>query len=287
MEVGMPVVPMPENKEAKKHSQTVIASFSGRGLTSKQAVQVDVRSSPKGSGITFNVLSAKTNSYVEFAATAGNVVNTLRNVVLGKDGTRLCIVEHFLAAATLWGLDDLHVTVAGPEMPLGDGSARIWTDLFEKAGLERKTPASTIELKEPIILTKGDRSLLALPDAKFSVHYMMDWNHPKIGKRWQSWDVSQDASEITTARTFGWLKDHQMLGLENDVISLTEDGFTQPLHFEDEPVRHKLLDLVGDLALCGVNPLKLKAKFISIKGGHEIDVEMAKRLAAILPSISN
>lgn len=70
-----------------------------------------------------------------------------------------------------------------------------------------------------------------------------------------------------------------MLGLENDVVSLTADGFTQPLRFEDEPVRHKLLDLVGDLALSGVNPLKFKAKFISIKGGHELDVEMAKRLA--------
>jgi len=283
----MPVVPMPENKEAASKKAGTIASFSGRGLTSKQAIQVDLKAAPKNSGITFKVLSTKTNSYVEIGANASNVVNTLRNVVLGKDGTRLCIVEHFLAAATLWGLEDLDVTVAGPEMPLGDGSAHIWTDLFEKAGIKRNTPASTIDLKEPIVLTKGDRSLLALPDTKFSVHYMMDWNHPRIGKRWQSWDVTQDPSEITIARTFGMLKDHQMLGLENDVISLTEDGFTMPLHFEDEPVRHKLLDLVGDLALCGINPLKIKAKFISIKGGHEIDVEMAKRLSAVLPKVKD
>ncbi|MBI2810365.1 MAG: UDP-3-O-acyl-N-acetylglucosamine deacetylase [Candidatus Melainabacteria bacterium] len=283
----MPVVPMPENKRAASKQADIIASFSGRGLTSKQAIQVDLKAAPKNSGITFNVLSTKTNSYVEIGANANNVVNTLRNVVLGKDGTRLCIVEHFLAAATLWGLEDLDVTVAGPEMPLGDGSAQIWTDLFEKAGLKRNTPTSTIELKEPIVLTKGDRSLLALPDTKFSVHYMMDWNHPCIGKRWQSWEPSQDPSEITIARTFGMLKDHQMLGLENDVISLTADGFTMPLHFEDEPVRHKLLDLVGDLALCGINPLKIKAKFISIKGGHEIDVEMAKRLSAILPKVED
>ncbi len=128
---------------------------------------------------------------------------------------------------------------------------------------------------------------MALPDTKFSVHYMMDWNHPCIGKRWQSWDASQDTSEIAIARTFSTLKEHQLLGLEKDVISLTEDGFTMPLHFEDEPVRHKLLDLVGDLALCGVNPLKIKAKFVSIKGGHEIDVEMAKRLSAILPKDEN
>ncbi len=278
----MPVVPMPENKEAASKAD-VIASLCGRGHTSKQEIKVDLKTAPKNSGITFKVLSTKTNSYVEIRANASNVVNTLRNVVLGKDGTRLCIVEHFLAAATLWGVEDLNVTVAGPEMPLGDGSAQIWTDLFEKAGLKRNTVTSTIELKEPIILTKGDRSLMALPDTKFSVHYLMDWNHPCIGKRWQSWDVSQDMSEISIARTFGTLKEHQLLGLENDAISLTEDGFTMPLHFEDEPVRHKLLDLVGDLALCGINPLKIKAKFVSIKGGHEIDVEMAKRLSAVLP----
>lgn len=287
MEVKMPVSPAPENKEATSKEAETLATFSGRGLTSKQAIQVDIKAAPSGSGITFHVLSTKTNSYVEIKATADNVVNTLRNVVLGKDGTRLCIVEHFLAAATLWGVEDLSVTVAGLEMPLGDGSAALWTDLFEKAGIERNTPQSTVDLKEPIILTMGDRTLMALPDSKFSVHYMMDWNHPKIGKRWQSWDVTQNPSEITMARTFGMLKDHQMLGLENDVISLTADGFTMPLHWDDEPVRHKLLDLVGDLALCGINPLKIKAKFISIKGGHEIDVEMAKRLAAVLPALAN
>lgn len=280
----MPVVPVPENKEASsKKDGAVVASFSGRGLTSKQPIAVDVKLALKGSGITFHVLSTKTQEYVAMAATAGNVVNTLRNVVLGKDGTRLCIVEHFLAATTLWGLDDLDVFVNGLEMPLGDGSAKLWTTLFEEAGLEKRFPESTVELKEPIVLNKGDRTLMALPDEKFSVHYMMDWNHPMIGKRWQSWDASKDISEISIARTFGGLKEHQMLGLENDVNSMTETGFTMPLLFDDEPVRHKILDLVGDLALTGINPIKFKAKFISIKGGHELDVELAKRLVALLP----
>lgn len=281
----MPVTPAPENKEATSREAMPLASFSGRGLTSKQPIQVEIFSAAKGSGIFFHVLSTKTNSFVDFPATAEYVVNTLRNVVLGRDGTRLCIVEHFLAATTLWGIEDLIVKVSGLEMPLGDGSASLWTSLFEQAGMERNTPQATIELKEPIIITKGDRTLMALPDSKFSIHYMIDWNHPKIGKRWQSWDASQKIEDIAIARTFGMLKDHQMLGLENDVISLTADGFTMPLHWEDEPVRHKLLDLIGDLALCGVNPLKIKAKFISIKGGHEIDVEMAKRLAAVLPKV--
>jgi UDP-3-O-[3-hydroxymyristoyl] N-acetylglucosamine deacetylase len=194
----------------------------------------------------------------------------------------LCIVEHFLAATTLLGLTDLDVAVGGPEMPLGDGSAQLWLDLFKENGFQPSAQESTVELAEPIILQKSDRVLMALPDTKFSISYMMDWKHPKIGKRWQSWDASMDISEIGSARTFGWLKDHEALGLQNDVVSLTHDDFTLPLRFEDEPVRHKLLDLIGDLALCGINPICFKAKFISIKGGHDIDVDMAKRLAALL-----
>jgi len=168
------------------------------------------------------------------------------------------------------------------EMPLGDGSAKLWIDLFQQNGFQSHSVEAGIEIREPIILRKSDSVLMVLPDTKFSISYMIDWHHPLIGKRWQSWDPTLDISEIGSARTFGWLKQHQMLGLENDVVSLTEDGFTIPLRFEDEPVRHKLLDLLGDLALCGINPMQFKGRFVSIKGGHEIDVEMAKKLFALL-----
>jgi UDP-3-O-[3-hydroxymyristoyl] N-acetylglucosamine deacetylase len=210
------------------------------------------------------------------------VVNTLRNVVLGIGSAKLCIVEHFLAATTLLGITNLDVHVSGLEMPLGDGSAQLWIDLFRAHGFPSQPVDATIDIKEPIILHKSDRVLMVLPDTKFSISYMIDWDHPLIGKRWQSWDPSLDISEIGSARTFGWLKQHEMLGLQDDVVSLTEDGFTIPLRFEDEPVRHKLLDLLGDLALCGINPMQFKGKFVSIKGGHEIDVEMAKKLFALL-----
>lgn len=119
---------------------------------------------------------------------------------------------------------------------------------------------------------------MAVPADSFSVSYHMDWDHPLIGKRWQAWDASLDPCEIASARTFGSLSEHEMLGLAGEVVSLTANGFTQPLRFPDEPVRHKLLDLVGDLRLTGVNPMAFKASFISIKGGHQLDVELARRL---------
>lgn len=261
----------------KKNSPAIL---SGRGITSRQEITVEVLPAQPGHGIIFEVTQ---NGVTEsFPALASSVVNTLRNVVLGKGSVRLCIVEHFLCAASLWGLNDLLVKVNGPEMPLGDGSARQFTDLFASCGWQPALPASEIQLKEPIICRKQDRVLMAIPDDKFSMSYHMDWNHPAIGKRWQSWDASMATSEISDARTFGSLKEHQLLGIADEVVSLTEDGFTQPLRFPDEPVRHKLLDLMGDLALSGVNPVSFKARFVSIKAGHELDVEMARRLSEIV-----
>jgi UDP-3-O-[3-hydroxymyristoyl] N-acetylglucosamine deacetylase len=260
-----------------------LATYEGKGLTSKQQVKVEIYAAPAGSGIVFFLEGP--DGALEIPANTTSVVNTMRNVVLGSGKTRLCIVEHFLCAASLWGLDDLHVVVNGPEMPLADGSAQLWIDLFKKAGIAPRAVACDITLPHFTEVSKGDRCVMAIPAEKFSVTYMMDWDHPKIGKMWQSWDAGQDISEICQARTFGMLKDHQMLGLAEDVVSLTADDFTMPLQQPDEPVRHKLLDLIGDLALVGVNPLRIKARFISYKAGHELDVEMSKKLTLLLANV--
>lgn len=259
--------------------------YKGRGATSKKDIAVVIESGPPGSGINFSVLDAReqaNSAYVTFPARVASVVNTMRNVTLGKDGVRLCIVEHILCAVAIWGLEDVLITVDGPELPLGDGSANFFIELFRSAGVERRVPEADIELTETVTVGSGDRMLLAVPDSKFSLTYLMDWDHPKIGRKWQTFDASREPEEIATARTFASLKEHQMLGLADDSVSLTDDGFTKPLHFDDEPVRHKLLDLLGDLTLIGVNPMRIKAKFISIKGGHEMDVQLARKLEPLV-----
>ena len=255
---------------------------SGKGTTSGKIIKVVMEKKQPGYGVKFEVTGTSgKNGAVLIPALADRVVNTLRNVVLGEGSIRLCLVEHLLAAACLCGIDDLLVKVDGPELPLDDGSAKFWVEQFEQAGWRKRLPDPNIELSEPIIINKSDRLLLALPDESFSISYHMDWDHPLIGKRWQSWTADQDINEITDARTFGWMSDHQALGIAEDSLSLTSDGFTKPLRFEDEPVRHKLLDLVGDLRLSGVSPMRFKARFISIKGGHELDVQLAKRLSKV------
>lgn len=259
--------------------------FEGKGITSKQLIEVRISRQQPGQGIVFRVPDRKEESeFVEIKAVAANVAATWRNVTLGSASNRLCLVEHILAAMALWGLQDLLIEVNGPEIPLDDGSAKFWLDLLEQSGWERKTPACDIELKQALVVKKGDRLLMAVPDGQFSLNYMIDWDHPQIGKCWQSWSSTQDPRQISDARTFATAQEHAMFGITEDSVSLTADGFSKELRWADEPVRHKLLDLIGDLSLCGVNPQRLKARFISIKGGHEMDVELAKQLAEILSS---
>jgi UDP-3-O-[3-hydroxymyristoyl] N-acetylglucosamine deacetylase len=254
--------------------------YVGRGVTSGKDVAVEIIRQPAGHGIVFQVTQGEKTATIPARADA--VVNTLRNVTLGSNGVRLCIVEHLLAAATLYGLDDLLIKIDGAELPLADGSAKFWIELFASAGWVRESHQATIVLDQSIVCKKGDRMLIAVPDESFSISYHMDWNHPLIGKRWQTWEPTQPIDEITNARTFGSLAEHKMLGLEKDVVSMTADGFTHELRYPDEPVRHKLLDLIGDLTLSGVNPMIFKARFVSIKAGHELDVEMARRLQQLV-----
>jgi UDP-3-O-[3-hydroxymyristoyl] N-acetylglucosamine deacetylase len=258
----------------------ILFAHQGTGITSKQPISVSVYLSEPGSGIQFIIPDLKSDNGrpAIVPALAPYVVNTLRNVVLGKGSARLCLVEHFLAAAAFCNVFDMDVVVDGPELPLGDGSAAFWIELFSQSGCAPQLPEKKYLLKEPVIATKADRQLIALPAAVFSITYLMDWQHPAIGKRWCSWTSDQSPFDLARARTFGWQKDHDLLGLTDEVVSLTSDGFSQPLHFEDEPVRHKLLDFLGDLTLSGINPLAIQAQFISIKGGHAMDVELVKQL---------
>ena len=249
----------------------------GKGLTSRKQIQTVVRQAKPGSGVTF-IVQKNDQPPVAIQAVAKNVVNTLRNVTIGAAGTRLCIVEHLLAAVSLWGLADLVVEINGPELPLGDGSADIWIQALKDALVPKQSVTADIEIKAPHKVSKGDRTILAIPDEKFSVTYLGDWNHPLIGKKWHSWSPQEDIEELSICRTFGSMKEHLLLGLDTDVVSMTDDGFSKPLHFPDEPIRHKLLDLIGDLALIGFNPLRLRARLISVKGGHEMDVELVKGL---------
>lgn len=260
-----------------------VISYEGKGITSRQNIKVSIQQKEAGHGIKFRIpKKGEIEPLIEIPANAANCVNTLRNVTLGIGSDRLCLVEHILCAVALYGLEDLLIDVEGPEIPLGDGSSMFWMDLLDASGWEIRKIEADLIIEEPIIVKKGDRLLMAIPDDKFSLNYMMDWDHPMIGKTWQLWNPGLNPREIADARTFGSEQEHSMLGISDEVVSINKTGFSKDLRWKDEPVRHKILDLLGDLVLAGVNPLRWKARFISIKGGHEMDVEMAKKLASLL-----
>ncbi len=255
--------------------------FSGIGLTSKANIKIEIK--PGVSGIRF-ILKDVDSISSPISAQSSNVVNTLRNVVIGSGKFRLCLVEHLLAAIGLFGLDKLDIIVDGPELPIGDGSARLWVDLFKQHNLAPIPIEADIELTEPIIIKNKNSYLMAIPDDKFSLNYIMDWDHPLIGKRWQEFNSLSKIEDIALARTFGNELDHKLMGSCENLVTLTKTGFNKDLIYEDEPVRHKLLDLFGDLMLSSLNPKRFKAKFISFKGGHSIDVMMASRLEELIKS---
>lgn len=279
MEVLLSTAPSPDLKPAGETLE-LLFSFSGAGTASRRSVDVRVFKGKAGRGISFLVKHRQASGdavrEIVIPAHANSVVSTLRNVVLGKDGARICFVEHILAAAALWGIENLVIEVDGTEIPLGDGSASFWLKLFEQSGVKRETPKPLYALKEPHVVAKADRQIIALPADKFSIAYLIDWQHPAIGKRWSFWQGDQPISQIADARTFSLKSEQDILGLSDNFVSLTDEGFSKPLRFEDEPVRHKLLDLFGDLTLLGINPLAIKAQFISIKGGHELDVQLVR-----------
>lgn len=213
-------------------------------------------------------------------ATINNLTATQRATTLGK----VSLVEHLLSAAYGLGVDNLTITVNGPELPALDGSALPYVEAIEKAGII-DLPAEKVYLttQQPIHLTTKDASLEALPCDGFRIDFMV--NFIGIEEQSFSFDAGKMSyrKEIAPARTFGYLEEYEELkskglalgaSLENALV-LDKNGFVNQPRFSDEPVRHKVLDLIGDLALLG-KPLKAHIK--AIRSGHKLNTELARRI---------
>ena len=252
--------------------------ISGLALMSGENSDVTVFPSDK-KGIRFFVPNGET----PIEANVENVASTQNCVVLATPNGQIRLVEHFLAACALCGIDSLDVCISNIEMPILDGSAKKWVELFNEAGFERTFCGVTID--KPITYAKGDTAIAILPSDEFSVTYLLDFNHPDLKQKWISTKFEKP-EEIIDARTFGYLKDlekFQQMGLAKGVsientLGLTDDGYTSELRSDFEPIKHKILDLMGDLKLAGINLPDLKATIIAKQAGHASHVELAKIL---------
>jgi UDP-3-O-[3-hydroxymyristoyl] N-acetylglucosamine deacetylase len=227
--------------------------------------------------------SSRVGIFFEFAdgsqieASSQNVLSATRNTVLGNADNRLCFVEHLLAVINLLGINNIQIVVDAPEIPLADGSGQVWLKLL-KDWPSKQAPEPSILLNEPLCVSDNERALLAYPNEQFKLTYL--FQSPVDGSQfWTTWSLPDGIEKLAKARTFGSAAEHQMLGLKGKVLSYDQNGFDLPLYWPDEPALHKLLDLFGDLSLCGINPLKLKAHFVSLKGGHALNTKMAALLS--------
>ena len=223
------------------------------------------------------------------------VSQTVLSTQLGKGETCVCTVEHLLAALVGMGVDNARIEIDGPEVPLLDGSAGVWTANITEVGLVSQTVTTNeiaLNIDAPIWIYQGDAFVCALPASETRFSYGIDFDLPAIGNQWHSWSPSADlentsasfAAEVAPARTFGLLHQIEHLqqsglikggSLDNALVCGPEGWLNPPLRFANEPVRHKILDLVGDLSLLGTFP---QAHFLAYKASHNLHIQLAQKI---------
>jgi UDP-3-O-[3-hydroxymyristoyl] N-acetylglucosamine deacetylase len=258
-------------------------SCTGIGLHSGKKVSLSLKAAPVGSGIRFQRLDL---GGAEVPASVRHVATLNYATGLANDAACVDTVEHLLAALSSQGVDNVLVELNHPEVPIMDGSAAPFVYLIQEAGTRRQSlPRKYLRVRRPVSLELGDKRIALYPAEQFKVTYTINFDHALLRHQSRTFVVSDDAfaQEIAPARTFGFLKEVEMLrqqglalggSLDNAVV-LGETGPLNTLRFDDEFVRHKILDAIGDLALVGY---PLLAHVVVHRGGHALHTALAARL---------
>lgn len=221
-------------------------------------------------------------------ATVAAVRQTTLSTELANEGANVRTVEHLLAALAGSGIDNARIEIDGAEVPLLDGSAQEWVEAIAQAGIiaSPSVPLSP-SLSSPIWICEGDAFVAALPASETRFTYGIDFPYSAIGNQWYSWQPAAVSftEAIAPARTFGFANQIEQLrqagliqggSLDNALVCDESGWLNPPLRFVNEPVRHKLLDLIGDLSLLGQIP---QAHFLAYKASHHLHVRLAQALA--------
>lgn len=262
----------------------------GVGLHSGEKVYLTLRPAPIDSGIVFRRVDL--DPVVEICAAPENVGDTTLSTCLVKDGVRISTVEHLLAAIAGLGIDNAFVDVSAPEVPIMDGSAGPFVFLIQSAGVEEQNKAKRfIRIKKRIEVIDGDKKAIFEPFEGFKVSFGIDFDHPvfSTSSKYSEIDFSTTSfvKEVSRARTFGFMNDIEYLrannlvqggSMDNAIVLdeyrvLNEDG----LRYDDEFVKHKILDAIGDLYLLGNS---LVGAFTGIKSGHALNNKLLRALMA-------
>ncbi|HWR05906.1 UDP-3-O-acyl-N-acetylglucosamine deacetylase [Sporomusa sp.] len=267
--------------------QTTVASrvtYTGIGLHSGRDVTIALNPAPAGSGIVF--VRTDLAGLPRVSAQATNVTNTMRATTLEQGAAKVFTVEHLLAAFSAMGIDNCLVEISSVEPPVADGSSLPFLLLIESAGI-----ASQAELRQPPIVIEEaiavrypDKFITILPYDGFRITFTSINPHPLLGVQFGDYEITPEvfARELAPARTIGFMHEVEALkaqglalggSLENAVVYDDKHCLT-PLRFPDELVRHKILDVIGDLALAG----RIKGHVIAVKSSHALNTTLAKHI---------
>ena len=230
-------------------------------------------------------------------AEVGNVIQTQLSTELGigtpPHQATVRTVEHLLAAIAALQIDNVRIEIDGPELPLLDGSAKAWIEAIALVGLTCQSAVRKHRsaVSQPVHVQAGDAFVTAFPSSELRFSYGIDFDLAAIGNQWQSWSPGADnfATDIAPARTFGlahqidYLRGQGLIkggSLDNALVCGQDGWLNPPLRFDNEPARHKLLDLIGDLSLLGDIP---QAHYVAYKASHRLHVQLAQQLNADLP----
>ena len=269
---------------AQRKSINTNVSITGIGLHSGIYTTVELQPAAAGSGITFVRADLKGLRIpaLQASTTALDYATTV-----GRDDVSVGTVEHLLSAVMACGITDLDIQIDGPEVPIVDGSALPFMHLIDAAGVRQLgAEIPLLRINEPIEITEGDKTIRMKPSNRLVLNYKIDFDHPTIGRQSFHFDYHHDnfLKKIAPARTFGFMRDVEKMraaglargGTVENCIVLDDRGVMNgPLRFKDEFVRHKILDLLGDLALIG---RPIVGEISANRAGHALHSKFVAKL---------
>lgn len=261
--------------------------YSGIGLHTGAQVTMSLIPAKAGSGVLFKRVDLPGQPLIP--ATIEYVCANTRNTTLGIADVRIHTVEHVLAAIRSFNIDNVIVEINGIEPPVGNGSSDVFVEMIESSGIkEQETPAPIVKLAQPVYWSEGEIHIVAVPSDCYRISYTLNYPDTRLLKsQYFSFALTSEAfkREIAPCRTFSLYEEVSMLmdrglikgaSLDNAVVIKDDTILSKGgLHFPDEMVRHKILDVIGDLSLIGFD---VQAHIIAIRSGHASNVAFAQKL---------
>jgi UDP-3-O-[3-hydroxymyristoyl] N-acetylglucosamine deacetylase len=268
--------------------RTVARAVSCQGIGLHTGVACTLRLVPAGAG-TGRVFVRTDKNGFEIPATLDHVGRANYATCLVREGVRISTAEHLLAALYALGVDNVRLELDAEEVPILDGSAARFVTMIQEAGIaDQALRREYITMVRPLTLVEEDKQISIHPASGFRVTYAIDFEHPSLGYQELTadlWGTSAFVEKLAPARTFVLEKDVEALrraglakggNLDNAVVLGESGNLSGPLRFADEPVRHKMLDLTGDLSLLG-HPLK--GHVVAYRAGHDLHAALAQMIA--------